>query len=70
LLFERDDVDGLVEQLARLLTDRALRADYAHRAVARAEEFSWDRTWEQFRSSAFQCRVSAQSSTLECRAVA
>jgi glycosyltransferase involved in cell wall biosynthesis len=49
LLFERDDVDGLAEQLARLMTDPALRGDYARRARARAEEFTWDKTWEGFR---------------------
>ncbi len=50
LLFERDDVDGLAETLARFIGDADLRADYARRGRARAEEFSWDRTWEGFRN--------------------
>ncbi len=45
LLFERDDVDGLAEHLARLLDDPELRADYGRLARARAEKFSWDETW-------------------------
>jgi glycosyltransferase involved in cell wall biosynthesis len=51
LLFARDDVDGLTENLARFIGDPALRADYARRARARAAEFTWDRTWEGFRGA-------------------
>ncbi len=52
LLFERDSVDGLADNLARFLSEPGLRAEYARRARARAEEFSWSRTWEQFREAA------------------
>ena len=51
LLFERDDVNGLATILARLVADPALRAEYARKARARAEEFTWDRTWEGFRAA-------------------
>jgi glycosyltransferase involved in cell wall biosynthesis len=50
-LFERDSVEGLAEVLARLITDRALRAEYSTRARSRAEEFTWDKTWEGFRTA-------------------
>jgi glycosyltransferase involved in cell wall biosynthesis len=52
LLFERDSVEGLAAILARLISEPALRADYARRARARAEEFAWDRTWEGFQKAA------------------
>lgn len=52
LLFERDDVDGLAEQLARFLSDANLRADFQRRGRARAELFTWDRTWQQFSNAA------------------
>ena len=52
LLFERDSVEGLTDQLARLLGDKALRAEYAGKARARAEQFTWDKTWEGFRAAA------------------
>lgn len=45
LLFERESVDGLVAHLDRLLSDEAVRRDYARRARARAEELTWDHTW-------------------------
>lgn len=49
LLFERDDADGLAAHLERLISDDALRLDYARRARARAEHFTWDRAWAAFR---------------------
>lgn len=44
LLFDRDDVDGLVSHLALLLDDAARRADLARRARARAETMTWEKT--------------------------
>lgn len=49
-LFERDDVDALAGHLERLVCDAPLRAEYGQRARARAEWFTWDRTWAQLRS--------------------
>ena len=51
LLFERDSVDGLAAHLHRLLFDGDLRADYARKARARAEQFTWNKTWMQFRTA-------------------
>jgi glycosyltransferase involved in cell wall biosynthesis len=51
LLFERDSVEGLADQLRRLLFDRDLRASYARKARERAEQFTWNKTWGQFRSA-------------------
>ena len=48
-LFERDSVDGLAAHLATLLASRPLREASALKARARAETFSWDRTWSQIR---------------------
>lgn len=44
LLFDRDDVDGLVGHLALLLDDPVQRADLARRARARAESMTWEKT--------------------------
>jgi len=52
LLFERDSVADLSGALARFLTDPPLRRDYARQGRARAEAFTWDRTWEGFRDAA------------------
>lgn len=49
LLFERESVDGLAEQLWRLLFDKELRVKYARKARARAEQFTWNKTWNEFR---------------------
>jgi len=49
LLFERNSVEGLADQLRRLLFDRDLRTEYARKARKRAEQFTWDNTWGQFR---------------------
>ncbi len=48
LLFERDSADQLAEHLGNLVTNQALRADYASKARARAETLTWERTWSQF----------------------
>jgi len=39
-----DDVDGLAAALSRVWQDEALRADLRARGLARAGEFSWERT--------------------------
>ena len=51
LLFERDSVAGLAEILARLISDPRLRAEYATKARARAEQFTWDETWRGFQAA-------------------
>lgn len=43
LLIEPDDVDGLAAAIDRMLTDEAFAIGCAHRGLARAREFSWDR---------------------------
>ncbi|MGZ5441369.1 MAG: glycosyltransferase family 4 protein [Thermoanaerobaculia bacterium] len=43
LYFEPRDVDGLVAQLTRVLSDATLRADLARRGRERAAEFRWER---------------------------
>jgi glycosyltransferase involved in cell wall biosynthesis len=52
LLFERDSVDGLAAHLTALITDSALRSEYARRARARAEQFTWVQTWGKFQAAA------------------
>jgi glycosyltransferase involved in cell wall biosynthesis len=51
LLFERDSVDGLADQLNRLLFDQGLRTSYARKARERAEQFTWNKTWAHFRAA-------------------
>lgn len=51
LLFERDSVEGLADQLMRLIFDQGLRASYARKARQRAEQFGWDKTWGHFRAA-------------------
>ena len=48
-LFEREDVDGLTEHLARLVTDDTLAAEYGRRGRERAQEFTWDKAWARFK---------------------
>ena len=43
LYFDPLDVDELVAQLTRVLTDGELRADLASRGRARAAQFQWER---------------------------
>jgi glycosyltransferase involved in cell wall biosynthesis len=52
LWFERDDVDDLVAQLGRALTDSTLRDGLRRRARARAEELTWQDTWQTTRKTA------------------
>lgn len=49
ILFEKDSVEELAEQLHRLVVDDRLRTDMGHIARKRAEEFSWDRAWKSLR---------------------
>jgi glycosyltransferase involved in cell wall biosynthesis len=44
LFVSPDDVDGLAAALHRVWHDEALRADLRARGIARAREFSWERT--------------------------
>ena len=48
LLFERDSVEGLTAHLARLVGSGSLRRDLATRARARAEAFTWEKTFHGF----------------------
>jgi glycosyltransferase involved in cell wall biosynthesis len=47
LLFERESVEHLAEHLGNLVTNESLRRDYGRKARARAEEFTWEKTWAQ-----------------------
>lgn len=46
LLFEREDVEQLADHLEHLLGDDVSRRDFAVRARRRAEQFTWQHTWE------------------------
>jgi glycosyltransferase involved in cell wall biosynthesis len=48
LLFERESVDELAAHLYTLVANPGLRRDFGVRARARAQEFSWSRTWNSF----------------------
>jgi glycosyltransferase involved in cell wall biosynthesis len=45
LLFDRDSVDGLAENLHRLVTSESDRRNVASRCRQRAAGFTWNRTW-------------------------
>jgi glycosyltransferase involved in cell wall biosynthesis len=51
LLFERDSEEELAAHLTTLIEDVKLRGDFATRARARAEKFSWDNTWQDIRKA-------------------
>jgi glycosyltransferase involved in cell wall biosynthesis len=51
LLFERDSTDQLADHLTTLLGDVKLRDEYGVRARARAEKFSWARTWTEIQKA-------------------
>jgi glycosyltransferase involved in cell wall biosynthesis len=51
LLFERDSTEELAGHLNTLLEDVKLRDDFAVRARARAEKFSWANTWGEIRKT-------------------
>jgi glycosyltransferase involved in cell wall biosynthesis len=52
LLFERDSVEGLAENLSLLISNPAVRAEFATKARVRSESFSWDKTWAHFQEAA------------------
>lgn len=47
LLFDRDSVDGLAARLAELVENEENRRQVAARCRRRAEQFTWDRTWNR-----------------------
>jgi glycosyltransferase involved in cell wall biosynthesis len=49
LLFGRDSVEGLANNLAELVENDSARRDVAQRCRARAEQFSWNRTWTKLK---------------------
>ena len=49
---ERDATEELAGHLESLLGDRQMRVDYAAKARARAEKFSWGNTWGDIRGAA------------------
>jgi len=59
ILVEPSDVDGFTRHMERVLTDRALWTDLRERGMARAAQFSWDRTARE--TVAVYCRVVSQA---------
>lgn len=49
MVFESENSRELAAHLERLVLDESLRRDYAIKARRRAEEFTWDRTWQQIK---------------------
>lgn len=56
VLFGLDDVDGLADLLERILLDRPYHDRLAEQGIARAAEFSWEKTARQY-LSAFEVGV-------------
>lgn len=50
MLFERESVEELADNLEQLARDEKLRIEQGRRARRRAEEFSWDRCWRGYRA--------------------
>ncbi|WP_157947632.1 glycosyltransferase family 4 protein [Abditibacterium utsteinense] len=50
LLFERDNVAQLTAHLELLVRDQTTRLNYTKRARERAEQFSWERCWDNLSS--------------------
>ncbi len=65
LLFERDSVTGLAGHLERLLASVALRRDLAARARARAQSFTWEKTFDGF-SAALPGRARILNGSRQC----
>lgn len=61
LLFERESVDQLTEHLLRLVSDPAIRAEYAQRGRARVGQFTWRCTWESLNRSTGDLRPANDS---------
>jgi glycosyltransferase involved in cell wall biosynthesis len=53
----RDGVDDLTVQLSRLLADPDLVADYRRRAIARAEQYSWEAVTDRYEALLEAVRV-------------
>jgi glycosyltransferase involved in cell wall biosynthesis len=49
LLIDPYDPDSIADALARVFEDSSLRADLSARGLARAREFSWERSVRQVR---------------------
>ena len=49
LLFKRDSVEELAEHLHGLVTSRSRCSELGRRARTRAEELTWDKTWQRLR---------------------
>ena len=52
LMFNRDDLDTLTDELTQMVTDHDLRKRYAALALERAQEFAWDKIWRRLRELA------------------
>ena len=50
LLFENENAAALAEHLTRLICDEALRMQYGRKARQRAEELTWDKSWQRLKS--------------------
>jgi glycosyltransferase involved in cell wall biosynthesis len=51
LFFQPPDVSALADQIEILLRDERIRKEYGARARKRAEEFTWDKTYDQLISA-------------------
>jgi len=61
VLFDLEDVEGLADSLERVLIDREYHDELVRRGVARANEFSWNRTARQY-LTAFEAGVRRRQS--------
>ncbi|MDE3242942.1 MAG: glycosyltransferase family 4 protein [Nitrospirota bacterium] len=59
ILVEPLDSEGFTREMERVLTDRALWGDLRERGLARAVQFSWDRTARE--TVTVYCRVASQA---------
>lgn len=51
-IFAKENVEELSEYLFQLVTDKRLRVEYSRKARAKAEEFSWGKTWQSLKALA------------------
>lgn len=61
LLFGRDSTEDLTECLIRLIDDAPLRQSLGAKGRDRAEQFSWQRTWDSLRAATLNMPCSEQS---------
>jgi len=61
VLFDLEDVEGLADSLERVLIDHEYHDELVRRGVARANEFSWNRTARQY-LTAFEAGVRRRQS--------